>query len=80
METSIKKWGNSLGVRLPKKMTERHAFRDGSRVMVTETETGITIETIKEPARTLDEMVERITKNNLPGELEWGDRIGNEVW
>jgi len=36
MVTTIKKWGNSLAVRLPKKAADRAGIREGSEVVIDE--------------------------------------------
>ena len=36
MTTKIKKWGNSLAVRLPQEMVRRLSLREGSDVMIRE--------------------------------------------
>ena len=80
METNIQKWGNSLGVRLPKEITASHNFREGSRVVVTATKTGIAIEVAKKRPKTLAELLRGITLENLHAELTWGPARGNEIW
>lgn len=80
METNIQKWGNSLGVRLPKHITENRSLKVGSRVVVSETEKGIVITAVKKTRRTLGEMLKDVTKSNLHRETDWGGSVGNEVW
>ena len=43
MPTKIQKWGNSLGVRLPKKIAERLQLAEGSEVIVDDAEQTIVI-------------------------------------
>lgn len=80
METNIQKWGNSLGVRLPKSIADSQSLKEGSRVLVTETKTGIAIEVVKKRRRTLDDMLKGITKDNLHEEFDWGKPVGKEIW
>ena len=81
METNIQKWGNSLGVRLPKQIALNQSLREGSRVIVTETATGIAIEVVKHKKyNTLDEMLAAVTPLNKHTPLDWGNPVGNEVW
>jgi antitoxin MazE len=81
METNIQKWGNSLGVRLPKHIAISQSLKAGSRVVVTETKTGITIEVVKKPRKyTLAELLKGVTKDNIHPETDWGDPVGNEIW
>jgi antitoxin MazE len=80
METSIQKWGNSLGVRLPLTLANKKALKAGSRVVVIETKTGLAIEIVKKPSLTLDSLVRGINKKNLHKEIDFGEAGGNEVW
>ena len=81
METSIQKWGNSLGVRLPKNIALNQSLKVGSRVVVTETKTGIAIEIVKKKKyNTLAEMIADITPENMHELIDWGDPVGNEIW
>lgn len=80
METNIQKWGNSLGVRLPKSIAISQSLKAGSRVVVTETKTGIAIEVVKKKRRTLDDMLKGMTKDKLHGEIDWGEPVGKEIW
>lgn len=80
METTIQKWGNSLGVRLPKSIATNQSLTAGSRVTVKETKTGISIEIAKKKTRTLADMLKGITKDNLHDEVDWGKPVGSEIW
>ena len=80
METNIQKWGNSLGVRLPKSIADNQCLKAGSRVVVTETKTGIAIEVVKLRRRTLDDMLKGMTKDKLHEEVDWGEPAGKEIW
>ena len=79
METNIQKWGNSLGVRLPKSIASNQLLKAGSRVRVTETKTGIAIEVLKKQRLTLKDMLKNITKDNIHSEIDWGEARGNEL-
>ena len=53
MTTKIQKWGNSLAVRLPKKLITRLGLREGSAVMVDEREQNVLITRVVLPAKTM---------------------------
>lgn len=80
METHIQKWGNSLGVRLPKHIAQNQSLKAGSRVVVSETETGIAIDVVKKKYRTLDEMLKEVTPENMHEAADWGKPVGKEIW
>lgn len=80
METKITKWGNSLGVRVPKDIAKKAGFTPNQRVIIHALKKGISIEPVKEESLNLEELVGRITKDNLHKEFDWGKIKGNEVW
>ncbi len=80
MQTSIQKWGNSLGVRLPKQLAEKQSLKAGTKVLVTETKTGVSIEVVQHKTVSLTELVKKISPTNLHNEMDWGDMVGNESW
>jgi antitoxin MazE len=80
METRIQKWGNSLGLRVPKDIADRHALKEGSRVRVRETKKGVMIEVVKKPTYHLEEMLKAVKKTNVHEEVTWGTPAGKELW
>jgi len=63
MTTSAQKWGNSLGVRIPKNLAEKYDIVNGSKLIVKDDGEQITIKPAhKEP--TLDELLAGITEDN----------------
>lgn len=79
MKTKIQKWGNSLGVRLPKNITESKSLREGSGVSVVLKNNQIVIEPVDEET-SLSSLLSEITAENLHGETEWSEAQGNEIW
>ena len=80
METKIRKWGNSLGVRLPKHIAQNQSLSDGVSVLITEKDGKILIEAISKTEPTLKELVSGITEENRHPEVDWGKARGNEAW
>lgn len=80
METKIQKWGNSLGVRLPKSITEDQALQAGSFVTVTQVDKKIIVERVCHKSPDLKDLVGQITSKNLHTEVDWGKSVGNEIW
>ena len=79
MKTKIQKWGNSLGVRLPKSITEQKSLKAGLSVSVLIQNNQIVIEPIVEEM-SLSSMMASVTPKNLHKETEWSEARGNEVW
>ena len=79
METKIQKWGNSLGVRLPKHLTLAQSLKEGTSVRIPETKTGIAIEAVKKKHRTLDELLKQFDTKSQHELVDWGADIGEET-
>ena len=79
MKTKIQKWGNSLGVRLPKSIAEQKSLREGLGVSVILQDDQIVLKPEEEEI-SLDAMVSEINSGNLHGETEWSEARGKEVW
>ena len=79
MTTQVAKWGNSLGLRLPKSVAVEAHIDDGDMVDVT-VEDGVIV--IRPAGRrySLDELVEGISARNRHRETDWGKPVGREVW
>lgn len=73
------RWGNSLAVRIPKAVAEEAHLAEGDRlVLEVEAPGNVTIKAIERP--TLDQLLERITNENVHKEIRWGKSGGNEAW
>ena len=77
MRISIKKWGNSLGLRIPKIFAVQLGIDEGKELDVNIEGNSIVI---SNPSETLDELLEKITDENIHGETDFGSPIGKEVW
>lgn len=77
MEPRVQKWGNSLGVRIPKPLAQKLGLAEGTPVEVEADDDGIVIR----PKRyRLEELLSRITQENLHGEVDVGLPTGREDW
>lgn len=79
MRTRISKWGNSLGVRIPKAFAAEAALDDGTPVDISVAGGRIVITPLRREYQ-LEELVEGITEANRHTETDWGDPAGAEVW
>ena len=78
MKATIQKWGNSLGVRIPKVMADDLNLRNGSEVELLEDTDKIIIRPQRKPI--LDDLLAAINEDNLHGEVNSGDPTGKELW
>lgn len=75
MRTRVRKWGNSLGVRIPSGLAAEAHLDDGAEVEVTVRDGQLVIV----PVLSLAELVARITPENLPELVDDAPR-GQELW
>ncbi len=73
----VQKWGNSLGIRIPKSLALKVGIEEGSEVDL-DVEDGHLI--IKPKSATLDEILSQVTPENLHKEVPTGELQGREVW
>ena len=78
METMVKKWGNSLGIRIPNHIARGLLLKDGSFVDINDKGKAIIIKPIKK--NSLTEMLSQINEQNLHEEIETGEPVGKEIW
>jgi antitoxin MazE len=78
MAVKIQKWGNSLGVRIPKNIIEQVNFSENSEVEV-ESKNGTIVIFPAQKKYSLNSLLDQITKKNLHHEEEFKTE-GNEVW
>ena len=80
MRTKVVKWGNSLGLRIPKTFAEDIRVTEGTAVDLIMEDGQLVIRLAKEPQWTLDELLSGVTPSNLHTEVETGDAVGGESW
>ena len=61
MQTFVQKWGNSLGVRIPRNLAEDIHVEDGAAVEMRVVEGSLIIAPVHKPTFTLEELVNKIT-------------------
>jgi antitoxin MazE len=77
--TQIAKWGNSLGLRLPKSIALEAQVVEGDTVDISVKNGAIVIR----PSRrtySLEELTAKITPRNRHDEIDWGAPVGHEAW
>jgi antitoxin MazE len=79
ISTQIARWGNSLGLRLPKSVALEAKVEEGDTVEVSVKSGAIVIRSTR-PTYSLDQLVARITPRNRHGESDWGPPVGDEPW
>jgi len=78
VSAKIQKWGNSLGVRIPKTLIKEAKLDENSEVEIQHKNGNIIIIPVQKKY-ILSELVKKISKTNLHGEDEFASE-GHEVW
>ena len=79
MRVAVQKWGNSLAVRIPKPFAEDVGVAEGTLVDMTVVEGRLIARPVVQRVRLAD-LLRRITRASLQGEVETGAPAGREVW
>lgn len=80
MVTKIQKWGNSLGLRIPKSLAEDAGVEEGTEVDVTIEGDRLVIECVRPVRYALKDLVSKIREDNRHEEIPTGKPRGREVW
>lgn len=80
MRTQIKKWGNSLALRIPKLFAIDANLKINKVVDISIDKGSIIITPIDEKEYSLEKLLEGVTKNNLHEEFDTGAPVGKEIW
>jgi antitoxin MazE len=80
MRTKVRKWGNSLGVRIPKAFAEEAAVGEGSAVDVSVSEGRIVVTPVAAQRYSLETLLAGVTRGNRHAEITTGRARGREAW
>lgn len=80
MKTHVRKWGNSLALRLPKRFAEEAGIGNETLVELTVRDGTIVVTPEAEPDYTLEELLARVTPENVHREVYTGGAVGDETW
>ena len=80
MVTRIQKWGNSLGLRIPKSFAAEARVKEGSPVDLRVEDGELVIRPLKRRQYKLTQLLKQIKPGNVHSEVSTGDRAGREAW
>ncbi len=80
MQTKIQKWGNSLGLRIPKSFAAQAGVEAGSEVDLSLEDGELIIRPKRVPKYDLSVLLRRVTAENVHTEVQSGQPVGREVW
>ena len=80
MSTSIAKWGNGQGIRIPKGILERLQWKSGQKVNLIVENDELKIRAVQNERKSIQELFEGYEENYQCQEFDWGEPEGKEVW
>lgn len=80
MQTKLQKWGNSLGLRIPKSFAAEVGVEAGSEVDLSVRSGELHVRALQQRRLSLAALLRKVTRKNLHAEIESGDPVGREAW
>lgn len=80
MNVKVDKWGNSLALRIPKVFANNANIKKESIVNMSLIDGKIIITPVFESEYKLDDLLSKITEENIHKEFDAGEPAGKEIW
>ena len=81
MTTTIQKWGNSQGIRIPKMLLDSVNWSENEQIEIKVDNGKLIIEKTKDRKRkNIKELFENYKGNYEPEKIDWGEPKGEEIW
>jgi antitoxin MazE len=80
MQTRVQKWGNSLGVRIPRSLAEQIGLGAGTEVSLSTKDGQLVVKPALPTRLSLDELMAGVTDNNLHSSVDTGSAVGVEIF
>jgi antitoxin MazE len=78
--TKIQKWGNSLGIRLPSVFTKELELKENSAVEIKVADKKIVIEPVEIVQVDLNDLLSKVSEENIHKEILIDGPEGKEIW
>lgn len=80
MKSQIRKWGNSLAVRIPKGVADEVHLEQSTSIEISVRDGSVIITPTPKPRYVLSDLLAQITPENRHEETDWGTPQGREEW
>ena len=80
MQTKLQKWGNSLGLRIPKSFAAEVGVEAGSDVDLSVRSGELRVRPARPQRLSLAALLRKVTRKNLHPGVETGKPVGREAW
>lgn len=80
MQTKIQRWGNSLGLRIPRSFAQEAGVGAGSEVDLSIRDGDLVVKPARRRKYRLKDLLRKITAKNVHAEVDTGGPVGKEAW
>lgn len=80
MSTTVQKWGNSLGIRIPKIYANKLKIKRGDLVNIEVEDEKLVIKPEHGKKHGLKDLVSKINDDNVHNAIDFGTPAGKEIW
>ena len=80
MQTRVQKWGNSLGVRIPRGLADEVGLGVGTEVSLTAKDGELILKPSLPSRLRLADLLAGITPENIHASVDTGDAVGSEAF
>jgi antitoxin MazE len=80
MKAKVQKWGNSLGIRIPRTVALELSLETDSEVDMSTHDGTIVISPTRQNRLSLRQLLSKVTDSNLHAEIPSGEAEGREAW
>jgi antitoxin MazE len=80
VQTKIQKWGNSLGLRIPRSFAAEAQVEEGTTVDLSVDNGRLLVRPLRVRKYSLSALLRGVSRRNLHGEVSTGKTVGRELW
>ena len=80
MTTTIQKWGNSQGIRIPKTILDTVNWKEDEQIIIIVDNGKLIMQKAKGKRKNIKELFEDYKEDYEPIEVDWGEPKGEEIW
>ena len=80
MQTRIQKWGNSLGLRIPRSFAAEAQVDEGAAVDLSVENGTLLVRPLRVRKYSLNGLLRKVSRRNLHGEVSAGRAVWREAW
>jgi antitoxin MazE len=80
LKVKAQKWGNSLGMRIPKVIADELQLTDSSELELEISGANLIVRQYQEHQYRIEDLLRKINSRNIHTEIDTGEPCGEEIW